>query len=88
MTHIYIIITVVLVSYRHFTIVFYISLFKELGFRIYDSAIIIIHNQNIKGLAMNKSIPSQILFVKYGPAFNKHFMADFSCECTNFRVTH
>ncbi len=39
-----IIITVVLVSYTHFTIVFYISLFKELGFRIYGCWIIIIHN--------------------------------------------
>ncbi len=60
-THIYIIITVVLVSYTHFTTIFYISLIKELGFRIYGCGIIIIHNQNIKGLAMNKSIPSQIL---------------------------
>ncbi len=39
----------------------------------------------MKGLAMNKSIPSQMLFVKYGPAFNKHIMAGFSCECTNIR---
>ncbi len=31
---------------------------------------------------MNKSIPLQILFVKYGPAFNIHIMAGFSCECS------
>ncbi len=45
---------------------------------IYDCGIIILHNQNINGLAINKSIPSQMLFVKYGPAFNKHIMAGFS----------
>ncbi len=85
-TDIYIMITVVLVSYTHFTIIFYISLFRELGFRIYGCVIIIIHNQNMKGLTMNKSIPSQILFVKYGPAFNKHIMAGFSYECTILNV--
>ncbi len=55
---------------------------------IYGCGIIIIHNQNINGLAMSKSIPSQILFVKDGPVFNKHIMAGFSCECTNVRVIH
>ncbi len=39
----------------------------------------------MKGLAMNKSIPSQMLFVKYCPPFNKYMMASFSCECTNVR---
>ncbi len=42
----------------------------------------------MKGLAMNKSILSQMSFVKYGPVFNKHIMADFSYECSNVRVTH
>ncbi len=41
----------------------------------------------MKGLAMNKSSPSQMLFVKYGLAFNKHIMADFSCKCTNISDT-
>ncbi len=40
---------------------------------------------------MSTSIPSQIVFVKYGPVFNKHIMAaGFSCECTILKgaVTH
>ncbi len=36
----------------------------------------------MKGLTMNKSIPSQMLFVKYEPGL-KHIMAVFSCECTH-----
>ncbi len=77
----YIIITVVLVSYTHFTIVlFYTSLFKELGFRIYGYGIIIIHNHNMKGLAMNKSIPSQIhltLFTQRKYVSVLHWVARF-----------
>ncbi len=76
-----------MVSYTHFTIVFYISLFKELGFRIDGCWIIILHNQNMKGLAINKSIPSQMLFVKYRPEFSKYIMAGISCACTNAKVT-
>ncbi len=69
---------------------FYISLFKELEFRIDGCRIIIIiiHNQNMRGLAMNKSFLSQMLFVKYGLAFDKHIMAGFNCECTNVKVTY
>ncbi len=58
-------------------------MFKRLGFRIYGCGTIVMHNQNIKHLFVNKFSPSQMLFVKYSLAFYEHIMGGSGFEYTN-----